>query len=172
MVYPIWTTLAPHPAARSPLSLSFSHLLIPCLLSCFPTLREREGSPPLFPHNSWIPSPAPSWHSTLNTPGIHGIVYVLEFSYCLSAFVITGRQGSLLLHLLHLRSDPKMWGQTLPIFAFNQDILFFSGLKDAHSSAASHCVQYKQHVCMCLMSHGPSLVAHFSTCFIQDTSAD
>lgn len=51
-----------HPMARSPLSLSFSHLLIPCLLSCFPTLAWMEKSNPPPPDSQQLnpfPCPAP-----------------------------------------------------------------------------------------------------------------
>lgn len=126
MVYASWTTpsLQPpqpcSPVSSVPILLSSAHSL-PSLMFPYFGLDGEEWPPPN--HNSWTPSPAPSRYSTLNAPGIHGIVYVSGFSYCLAAVVITGMQKeSLLQHLSHLWSDPKIWAQ---IFAFGQDAIFY-----------------------------------------------
>lgn len=151
-----------NPAPRSPLSPSFSHLLIPCLLSCFPTLAWMERSDPPHHHNSWIPPPAPTRYSTPNAPGIRGIVYVSGFSYCLAAVVITGMQKeSLLQHLSHLWSDPKIWAQSLPNVCIrtgrrDRDLLLLRGLRDTHSSGAAPCLmlqgKFAQAACLRVVS--------------------
>lgn len=158
MVYASWTTpsLQPpqpcSPVSSVPVLLSSAHSL-PSLMFPYFGL-DREEWPPH--HNSWIPPPAPSRYSTLNTPGIRGIVYVSGFSYCLAAVVITGMQKeSLLQHLSHLWSDPKIWAQSLPNFCIrtgrcDRNLLLFRGLRDTHSSGAAACVQDKFAQAACL----------------------
>lgn len=155
---PLWYTPVEQPCPSSPstLSPSFSHLLIPCLLSCFPTLAWMERSD--LPTTTTVESlpPAPSQYSALNAPGICGIVYVSGFSYCLAAVVITGMQKeSLLQHLSHLRSDLKIWAQSLTDFCIRAggcdcDLLLFRGLRDTHSCGAAPRVQDKFAQAACL----------------------
>lgn len=84
----------------------------PCLRSCFPTLALAESSDPPPPFNHLPPTPAASCYSTLNTPGIFGIVYVSEFCYSLAAFLIIGmlmeRWGDCRLLLLRLLHPPTI----------------------------------------------------------------
>lgn len=146
---------APSPCCPVSLSPSFSHLLIPCLLSCFSTLAwlERSDPPPPHHHSSWIPPPAPSRYSTINAPGSRGIVYVFILLSCFCNYwnaegvIITAPVPPL------IRSEdlgPKVC-QFLPSNrTCNCNILLFSGLRDKHSSGAAPCVQDKFAQAACL----------------------
>lgn len=73
---------APCSVSSIPVLLSFAHS--PSIMFPYFGLNTEQWSPLSNVHPT--PTPAPSRYSTLNAPGIRGIVYVSEFWYSLAAF--------------------------------------------------------------------------------------
>lgn len=189
---PLWYTPVEQPRPSSPPQPCSPVSSVPVLLSSahsLPSLMfpyfglDGEEWPPHH-HNSWIPPPSPSRYSTPNTPGIRGIVYVsgvfILLSCCCNYWnaegvIITAPvaplirsedSGPELAEFLH--SDRTLRSRSFTFWGAERHTQFWS----CSLCAGQICTSSMSPCGFWVMSHGPSLDAHFSTRSIQDTSAD